>query len=416
MYLPQKPKERIEVLDAIRGFALLGILMVNMPLMYEPISKIISGGSGDNLTLSDMLSESFIKFFFEGKFFLIFSMLFGYGFYIFLQKPAESNSSVLSLYRRRLFILLLFGIAHIVLLWGGDVLFVYSIFGFLLLLFRKSGDKKIIRWALFFILIPVIILTVLTFLILILNSFPEIKTELDVMNKENNLYYEELINRARNTYSTGSFGSIILMRLEEYADSFFTSLIFFCPTIMGMFLIGFLSARKGLFTDLANKAALFKKILFRSLAIGLLANTGFVITMYLSDPFSLDLYFLLGTTMGLIGGIAFSLCYISIITLLFIKGKATLLSKTLVPMGRMALTNYLMQSTICAFIFHSYGLGFYGKVEVWQGILLTFLIYSLQVIFSRIWLNYFYFGPLEWLWRSLTYRKFQEMKRKKQSA
>jgi uncharacterized protein len=120
--------------------------------------------------------------------------------------------------------------------------------------------------------------------------------------------------------------------------------------------------------------------------------------------------------MGLIGGIAFSLCYISIITLLFIKGKATLLSKTLVPMGRMALTNYLMQSTICAFIFHSYGLGFYGKVEVWQGILLTFLIYALQVIFSRIWLSYFYFGPLEWLWRSLTYRKFQEMKRKKQSG
>jgi uncharacterized protein len=307
---------------------------------------------------------------------------------------------------------LLFGLAHIVLLWGGDVLFVYAIFGFLLLLFRKSGDKKIIRWALFFILIPILILAVLTFLLLFLNGFPEIKTELDAINKENNLYYEELINRARSTYSTGSFGSIILMRLEEYADSFLTSLIFFCPTIMGMFLIGFLSARKGLFTDISNKAALFKKILFRSLAIGLLANTGFVITMYISDPLSLDCYFLLGTTMGLIGGIAFSLCYISIITLLFINGKATLLSKTLVPMGRMALTNYLMQSTICAFIFHSYGLGFYGKVEVWQGILLTFLIYSLQVIFSRIWLNYFYFGPLEWLWRSLTYRKFQEMKRK----
>lgn len=232
------------------------------------------------------------------------------------------------------------------------------------------------------------------------------------MNKENNLYYEELINRARSTYSTGTFGSIILMRLEEYADSFFTSLIFFCPTIMGMFLIGFLSARKGLFTELANKEALFKKILFRSLAIGLLANTAFVITMYHSDPLSLDLYFLLGTTMGLIGGIAFSLCYISIITLLFIGGKANFLSKTLVPMGRMALTNYLMQSTICAFIFHSYGLGFYGKVAVWQGILLCFLIYALQVIFSRIWLSYFNFGPLEWLWRSLTYGKFQEMKRK----
>lgn len=410
MIKPIQKNERIELLDAIRGFALLGILMVNMPIMYEPISKIMLDSPADQ-PWHEFIAESFIKFFFEGKFFLTFSMLFGYGFYIFLQKSDNPTVPVLSVYQRRLFLLLLFGMAHILLLWGGDVLFIYALFGFLLLLFRKSKDKKIIGWAIFFALFPIVIMGLLVIVLQVLSLVPEIGSEIEKYKSESNAYYQEMVSRAIGIYSGGTFSEIVSMRLEEYADSAFTSLIFFCPNIMSMFLIGYLAARRGIFSDLQQKAVFFRKILLWALPIGLVANSIFLISFHISSISSPDIWLLLSSTMGLIGGFSFSLSYISIISLSYIAGKKLIIKNIFVPMGRMALSNYLMQSTICAFIFHSYGLGYYGKVEVWQGILLTFFIYSVQVIFSNIWLRFFQYGPLEWIWRSLTYLKFQEMRK-----
>ena len=406
MYNPVQQNQRIELIDAIRGFALLGILMVNMPLMYEPMSKIMLG-SKEHVNLLQYLSETFIKFFFEGKFFLIFSTLFGYGFYIFMQKAEDIKFSVLTVFRRRLFVLLLFGLLHIFLLWGGDVLFVYSLFGFLLILFRNSANKTIIRWALFFILFPVVALIVLTSFFIILNSIPEMKTEIDLQNQESLIYYEDMVNRARQTYSSGTFPEIISMRLEEYFDSFLVNILFFCPTIMGMFLIGLLAAKNNFFSDVQHKKEIFKRFIKIALPTGIICNLFYVISLSYADFLSVDFWLLLNSVMGLAGGLTFSLCYISLISLSFIYNKNNFLIRNLVPVGRMALTNYLSQSLICAILFHSYGFAFYSKIEIWQGILLTFLIFSIQIIFSRIWLRYFLFGPLEWIWRSLTYLKFQ---------
>ncbi len=164
-----------------------------------------------------------------------------------------------------------------------------------------------------------------------------------------------------------------------------------------------------------NLTNLFRKIFWWGLAIGIATNLLYTISYQHAGASVPGGWSLLASSMHTFGGVSLGLCYISGIVLLFINGKTSFFVKYLVPIGRMALTNYLLQSIICALLFHSYGLGLYGKVEVWQGIALTLIIFVLQITFSRWWLNHFQFGPFEWLWRSLTYFKMQPMKKNKYS-
>jgi uncharacterized protein len=408
IYSPLKQNERIEFIDALRGFALFGILMVNLLYMYAPMSQIMLGAKPDAST-EHIIAESFIKFFFEGKFYVIFSMLFGFGFFIFLKKSEGETNSSLSVFKRRLFFLLLFGISHITLLWVGDVLLYYALFGFILILFRKSTDKKIIRWAGALIVLPTFVLTILTILVSVASQIPEAKVEMDAQFQQNIGVLEDLVDRATVVYSTGTFGEMVFIRFEEYFNLLSGSLLFFCPVILGMFLIGFWAARKGVLSNFMNNANYFRKIFWWGLSVGIVLNLLYTIAYRYAVASMPDGWSLLATSLHTFGGLSLGLCYISGIALLFIHGRAGLFVKYLVPIGRMALTNYLLQSISSALLFHSYGLGLYGKVEVWQGIVLAFTIFMMQIAFSRLWLNYFQFGPFEWLWRSLTYFKMQPM-------
>jgi uncharacterized protein len=408
-YNPLKQNERIELIDALRGFALLGILMVNMLYMYAPMSQLMLGAKPD-VSTEHIVAESFIKFFFEGKFYVIFSMLFGFGFFIFMNKGIDSTISVLSVFKRRLFFLLLFGIAHITLLWVGDVLLYYSIFGFILILFRKSSEKKILKWALILALLPTILMSLLTLFIALASQIPEAKTQMDIQFQGNIDEIKDLIERAYITYSTGTFSQMISIRIEEYLTLASGSLFFFCPVILSMFLIGFWAARKGIISNFTSKTDFLKKIFWWGLAIGIITNILYTISYHHAQLSVPGGWSLTASTMHTLGGVSLGLCYISAIVLLFVRGKARLFVKYFVPVGRMALTNYLLQSIITSLFFHSYGLGLYGKVEVWQGIVLTLIIFILQIAFSCLWLKHFQFGPFEWLWRSLTYLKLQPMK------
>ncbi len=411
-YQPLKQTERIELIDALRGFALFGILMVNMLYMYEPVSNMVVGAKPDS-SVKHIIAESFIKFFFEGKFYVIFSMLFGFGFYIILNKSKDSGNYTLPIFKRRLIFLLLFGLAHIGLLWAGDILVFYSLFGFLLILFRKSSDKKVINWAVVLTLIPTFLTLLMIFFISLISQNPDVKAEIGSQLQGNVIFMNELIERATIAYSTGSFNEIVNVRIEEYLTILSGSLFFFCPLILAMFLVGFIVGRKGIMTSYHKNLHLFRKIFWWSLTLGLVTNTLYTVSFRYAVMSVPDGWSLLVSSMHSLGGISLGLCYISGLTILFINGKAGLLVKYFVPIGQMALTNYLLQSIISVLLFHSYGLGLFGKVEVWQGIVLTLIIFILQVIFSRWWLNYFQFGPFEWLWRSLTYFTIQPLRKRK---
>lgn len=409
---PLAQSQRIDLVDALRGFALFGILMVNIHLMYEPITQIMLGAKAD-ASLLHVISESFVKFFFEGKFYVIFSMLFGFGFFVFMNKIADSPDTVLPLFRRRLFFLLLFGLAHITLLWAGDVLLYYALAGFLLIPFRNTSDKKIFKWAVVLILLPVLLMTFITLGFSLASNVPAVESSMNSSFQIGVDSTRDLIERVTQVYSTGSFSEIISMRVTEYLNLLSGSLFSFVPVVLGMFLIGFLAARKGILSNYNDHFSLFKRIFWWGLSIGVVTSALYAYAFQKAILMLPSASTFLTTSMHIIGGFALGMCYVSLIAILFIKGKAGFFRKYLAPVGRMALTNYLMQSIITAFLFHSYGLGLYGNVEVWQGIVLTVAIFAFQIGFSQWWLSLFQFGPFEWLWRSLTYRKMQDFKRAK---
>lgn len=408
-YSPLQPNERIGLIDALRGFALFGILMVNIHLMYEPIISIILGAQPD-APITQTISHFFVKFFFEGKFYVIFSMLFGFGFYIFLNKSKDKSNSALPVFRRRLFFLLLFGLAHIILLWAGDILVFYSLIGFILILFKKASDKKLVKWAITLALFPTIFISIMAIAVALGSQIPEVKAQIDVQFQTNIDEMKVLVENASQIYSTGSFQEIVSIRIKEYLSLLGGSILSFCPVILAMFLVGYLAARKGIMANYMNNLPLFRRIFWLGLTVGVITNILYIFSYQHAILMVPDGWSLLASSMHTIGGISLGLCYISGIAILFINGKAGFFVKYLAPVGRMALTNYLIQSIITSLLFHSYGLALYGKVQVWQGIVLTIIIFAIQIVYSRWWLSHFQFGPFEWLWRSLTYFKMQPMR------
>lgn len=407
--LPVQPSERLLLLDVLRGFAILGILMVNMKIFSNPMTIMmlpyseISGGES-------LIPDYFVRFFFEGKFYSLFSMLFGYGFWIFMNKQVEAGN-ILPVFRRRLFILMLIGTLHLSLVWPGDILFFYALLGFLLILFRKSSNRKIAIWGFILVFIPTILMLIIWGFVGLGSLTPEGKAAIDASFQESADTMSALVKDAYNTYSSGTFAEITSMRVKEWL-TLLPGLFFFYPSVLGMFLFGTWAARKGLGKADSASANFFKKLLPWSLVLGL---TGEGLYTWLSQMVNMSVptsTSVLATFSHAFGAPAMTLFYISSIVLLLNSGIMRTFWNALVPVGRMALTNYLMQSIICTLIFYSYGLGYFGKFTTLDGIILVLVIFTVQIFASRLWFSKYSIGPAEWLWRSLTYKKRQQLVKK----
>jgi uncharacterized protein len=403
---PTTASQRIELLDALRGFAIFGILMVNMPLFYKPVTSMLLGFDGSVGTLN-LVSEMFIKFFFEGKFYVLFSMLFGYGFWLFINRNRPDGKSIVPTFRLRVFFLFLFGIAHIVLLWAGDILLWYALFGLWLISFRKVSDRGLIKRAIWIALIPSFFMIIVSLFTILAGINPEAKEAMSASMEGSAANMQMLADKAREVYSAGSFAEIVSVRIKEYLTVTSGAVIMFYPMVLAMFLLGVWAARKNLIKNYMEHLPFFRKALAWGLIIGLVFNIIYAWTytqVAMSQPGPLSL---LGTFSHSLGGLMFCLVYVSAIVLLAAKGRINRFLRLLAPVGRMALTNYLLHSLICTTLFLPYGFGLFSKIDAWHGILLTVIIFALQIPFSNLWLKHFNYGPFEWLWRSLTYWKLQ---------
>ena len=392
---PVPDAERIEIVDVLRGMAVGGILIGNMQWFsgYGMMPAALEA----QVPLADQITHFLVHFLVEGKFYSIFSFLFGFGFALQIARAeGDTNASV---FKRRLFWLLVIGLLHAYLLWAGDILSIYAVTGFVLLLFRRVSDVGLLKWA--FALIAVPVLTYSLLYIAFVNFAPPDITatvdnaQLDSWNSSlqavpNSSYFEILTGYNLN-YVVGRYmGLIFGMRL---------------PKILAMFLLGLYAYRLGFLQDLSDHRAFIRKVLIYGLSLGLVANFVFGVFAGNESPFPPSAEGLIGVVAYAFGVPALALGYIAVVATLWQQKAPRSLLGYLGPVGRMALTNYLLQTVVCVLLFYGYGLGLFGQFGATASTLIALGIFLLQIPISALWLNYFAYGPMEWIWRQLTYRK-----------
>jgi uncharacterized protein len=402
--------ERIEVLDLLRGFALLGIAIVNIAPGSVPVLAL-AADLGLWKEGPDRVAYFLVHWLAEGKFFPLFSFLFGLGFGLQMERVEARGGPFRRLYLRRLAALLLIGVVHAFLIWYGDILMLYALLGFLLFwLFRRREPRTLLRWALVSLALPIVLFGALTVLLEVGRAVPEARAGIEQSFAEQAASTRAAAAEATRVYGQGSYLEVTAQRARDVAYLWSITPLFFMPNVFGMMLLGLYAARRGILADVEAHLGLFRWLLRWGLPIGLLANLVYALASEASSRAVPSLASLAGTAALGLGGPLMALSYAAGLSLLVRNSPAW--RQRLRPVslaGRMALTNYLLQSLIQTLFYYGYGLGFYGTGPAF-GIAFAVAIYLAELAFSAWWLARYRFGPAEWLWRSLTYGAAQPMR------
>jgi uncharacterized protein len=394
---PISSQERIELLDVLRGMAIGGILIGNMQWFsnYGMMPETIAAQA----PLIDKIANFFVHFLVEGKFYSIFSFLFGFGFALQMTRAEERGDLKAALFKRRLFWLLIIGLLHAYLFWAGDILSIYALMGFALILFRKKTNESLLKWIFGLILVP-IFSYILFYVLFAAFVTPEILAEIgkakmsmweDGNRQVQQSGYAQIVSGFNLQFIGGRYASLILeMRL---------------PKILAMFLLGFYAYRRGFFQNPSAHQPLIRQVLIYGLGLGLAANLVFAWVSGKEALFPPTLAGFVGVVLYAFGVPALALGFMALTATLWQKTSWQKLLAVLAPVGRMALTNYLMQTLICVFIFYGFGFGQFGKFGAARATLTALGIFVFQIFFSSLWLKYFNYGLMEWIWRQLTYRQ-----------
>ena len=400
---PISLSERIEVLDVLRGFAVGGILIGNVQWFsgYGMLPKSLAAQG----SFADQLSHFLVWFLVEGKFYSIFSFLFGFGFALQIARAQERGDLKATLFKRRLFWLLVIGLAHAYLLWAGDILSIYALMGFVLILFRRKTNQSLIRWAVVLLLIP-ILTYVLFYILFVMFVPPDLLAKMNASQME---FWQESVRKVQQ----GNYLQIISDYNLKYIVGRYASLILETrlPKILAMFLLGFYAYRREFFQDPSRHQAFIRRVLVYGLILGLAGNLAFAIFAGAEAVFPPSPAGIIGVISYAFGVPALALFFIASIVTLYRRAGWRRMLVWLAPVGRMALTNYLLQTFVCVFIFYGFGFGYFGRVGATTATLLALLIFVFQILLSTLWLRYFSYGPMEWIWRQLTYRRRLSLRR-----
>ena len=405
---PTQTQERIEVLDVIRGIALLGILIANMSFFSSPALYLEVLGINLWTGFWNETTTSFINLFVQGKFYSIFSFLFGLGFAIFFERAIAKTTRPNLLFNKRLLILLGFGLFHAFFVWYGDVLVTYALVGFLLPLFFYRKPKTLLIWV-FSLFVSLIIVSAIVFgAIAILKS-----TDEAILAEVLQPFFANIQNSIDSSFAAYSQGTFAEIMTQRIADTLFIYSQIFASVfiILPLFLLGLYAGKTKIFQNIETNLNKIKKICIWSFVIGFSMS---VVKFWSKNMMAGDIFSFYSVSFygaGIFGDTGLALFIISLIVLLYHKGRSMFIFKPLANVGRMALSNYLLQSIICTIIFYSYGFGLYGNVSPALSLVLVIFIFIFQIFISKYWLERFRFGPVEWIWRSGTYGKTFEMKK-----
>ncbi len=402
---PVQTRDRIVFLDALRGFAILGIFIANLNIFSGYHENINVSGPFLRPTLDSIMSFIHLMFI-EGKFYTIFSLLFGWGIALQIESGNSKNINPIPTIKRRLRFMLLLGGMHL-LIWSGDIVFFYALLAFILLQLRRCSNKSLLILAAVLIFLPIILYAIKSHWLIL--NYPSWflfhlgdKVLQNLIGKNNftniNIFKEHLSWLDYVKINIGGF-------FYRYGDLFFVSRI---PKVFGVFLIGFVIGRTNFYKNFNQHKKTIYWIIGIGLFIGLPSNfiLSYFITYYNDDYNNLKLNGLYQTIVNAIGVVPLALAYVFMLMLFFERNLGKRILSSVAPIGKMAFSNYILNSLIGNYIFVSAGLGYSRMVGPFYYTILGLLIYGMQIIISTLWMKYFNFGPIEWLWRSLTYKKW----------
>ena len=406
---PVQSGERIQVLDVLRGFAVFGILLVNMEFFGAPLYRVVTGAEWWPGT-ADRVAEWLIRFLAEAKFYSLFSFLFGLGFSLQMARAAARGVVFTSLHRRRVFGLMLIGLVHAFLVWYGDILVIYALMGLVLMLFRRVKDRTLVVWAVCLLMLPVALNAALAGLVQTGRRSPQMRERIERSFAESRAEYERRTEESVRAYGQGSYSELAAQRAQDVFFIYSVAIIRHLPNVLAMFLLGLYIGRKHMWENLAQHAAALRRVAAWGLLIGVPANAVFTVANAMSNPAEPSWGVTLTKLALALGAPALCFAYASVLVLLWEDERWCQRLRPLASVGRMALSNYLLHSLVCTTLFYSYGLALYGKVGPALGVLLTLGIYMVQVPLSAWWLARFRYGPAEWAWRSMTYGRLQPIR------
>ncbi len=379
-----KELPRLISMDAMRGFAIFGIFMVNIQVMAMPFEWAMNPHYSEG---ADVWAWAVTRTLFESNFVAIFSMLFGAGLILQMNSAMKKGVAFVPLYLRRLAVLMIMGLLHGTLLFLGDILLLYSVLGFVLFFFRKLEAKTLI------------IIGALPLLVALLGAFL-----LDGMGDWQNP--DEEMQRQLRVRNEGTISELLTQRAIGFGFWMLLSSLWFNWRVLSMLFLGAALMKLGFFEE--RRAAWHKRaaLLGLTLGLGMEALTTWAAWEELpglTSRFLASLHELssLGLAFGYMGGIA----------LLVHSNTLGWLTRGVSAVGRTSLSNYILQSVVANLLFTFIGLAWFGERTRWELMGIVCVTYAAQIVISVIWLRFFQMGPLEWIWRSLTYLRRQPLSR-----
>ncbi|MDZ4807804.1 MAG: DUF418 domain-containing protein [Bacteroidota bacterium] len=409
---PVQTKDREIFMDVLRGFAILGIFIANLGSGFSWYSESTHATGPYLLPELDHKMSFLHHMFIEGKFYSIFSLLFGWGIALQFKRADANGINAVPTVRRRLFFMLLLGAVHL-LIWPGDIVFLYALLCFILIPLRKFSNKTLLITGVILVLSPMLLYWAkMTWPVLNYPAELMIKTGIKVDSAIMKIQSEEEFMKIMKQ---GTWFDQLKMNISgffwRYNYLFFVSRV---PKVLGMFLIGYVIGRSDFYKNILQ----YKKLLYWVIGIGLIVGlpANFYLARYITyfnnDYFSLKTKGLYQTIFYALGVVPLAMAYVGLFMLSFQTAVGKKILSVLAPVGKMAFSNYIMQSLIGNFVFLGAGLGYMGQVGPVYYTLFGIGVFIIQIILSSIWLKYFNYGPLEWLWRSATYKKWQPMRKK----
>ncbi|UCD74588.1 MAG: DUF418 domain-containing protein [Phycisphaerales bacterium] len=402
---PLAESDRIMSIDVLRGVAVLGILVMNIQSFSTIGAAYFNPTAYGDLEGINRWVWQLSHIFADQKFMTIFSMLFGAGVVVFTSRVEARGKSAAGLHYRRMGWLILFGLLHAHLLWFGDILYTYGMCGLAAYLFRRMRPMWLILIAVPMLILPSLLNLGMGWLM----QIPEVKTQMaqnaafwapgaDLVQEELDAYRGSWLDQA-------PYRSLMAVMLQTVMLAFWIGW-----RVGGLMLIGMALFKMGVFSAARSRAAYVMLI-----AVAVLEGVTLIccgIYLNFAEGWSFEYSMYLGGQFNYWASILVALGWVGLVMLVCKSDLLKPLTRPLAAVGRMAFTNYILHTVICTTIFYGHGFGLFGYVERWQQFVVVLGVWGFQLVVSPIWLKYYRFGPLEWLWRSLSYWRIQPMMRR----